>query len=182
MNYLWRAYGLLYNSRTDNLRSTFTCLCLMCPLAHVSQGDRGHHAIIGVSVRVLSEVCAEVFEVLISSLLGWVVKLNGGTVCLSEGTALPRIPSTAGPGTLIWAVSSQRLPWMRASMALCSARAHTHTYTKKVLNFSGYLLNVKYLQHRLKIRHLHLFLTSQAEQKNSWNRIKIPLESHFQDS
>lgn len=99
---------------------------LSCPLAHLHQGDRGHHTITGVSVRVLSEVCAEVFEVLISSLLGWVVKLNGGTACLSEGTALPRIPSTAGPGTLSWAVSSQRLRRLRANTA---PHAHTPTYS-----------------------------------------------------
>lgn len=102
---------------------------LTCPLAHLHRGDRGHHTITGVSVRVLSEVCAEVFEVLISSLLGWVVTLNGGTACLSEGTALPRIPSTAGPGTLSWAVSSQRLLWLRANTAPhAHARTYTHTH------------------------------------------------------
>lgn len=67
---------------------------------------------------VLSKVCAEVFEVLISSPLGWVVKLNGGTALLSEGTALPRIPSTTGPGTLSWAVSSQRPPRLRERTVL----------------------------------------------------------------
>lgn len=96
-----------------------------------------------LSVRVLSEVCAGVFGVLISSLCGWVVKLYGGSACLSEETELPRSPSSAGTGTLSWAVSSQKLALLRAKMDLYPQIHKPHRQI--CFDFNGYLLNVKYL-------------------------------------
>lgn len=65
-----------------------------------------------MGVRVLSEVCAEVFEELISSPRGPVVKLNGGTACLSvRGPRYPGFPVQLG----------------RARSAELSARRGCHT-------------------------------------------------------